>query len=80
MDELHGKLITYQMITEKDNQTTKEKKFKESKKSNKKGKQNAKSDSNNSDISEDDEEVANFFRRLKKGIEKYRGNIPLIFF
>jgi hypothetical protein len=59
---------------------TKEATFKASKKTKKKDKQKAKSDSSNSDISEDDEEVANFVRRMKKGTEKYRGKLPLICF
>jgi hypothetical protein len=45
----------------------KEATFKASKRSKKKGKQKEKEYSSNSDISEDDEEVANFVRRLKKG-------------
>jgi hypothetical protein len=80
MDELHGTLTTYEMRTEQENPVTKEETFKTFKKSKKKGKQKEKSDSNNNDISEDDEEVANFFRRLKKGIDKYRGKLPLICF
>jgi hypothetical protein len=36
---------------------------------------------NSSDASEDDEEVANFIKRLNKGTNgRYRGKIPLIFF
>jgi hypothetical protein len=80
MDELHGTLTAYEMRTEKDNLITKEASFKASKKSKKKGKKKEKSDSNNSDISEDNEEVANFVRRLKKGTDKYRGKLPLICF
>jgi hypothetical protein len=46
-----------------------------------KGKKKEKEYSNNSDISEDDEEAANFVRRLKKGTsDRYKGNIPLICF
>jgi hypothetical protein len=80
MDELHGTLTTYEMRTEQDNLVTKEATFKASKKTKKKDKQKEKSDSSNSDISEDDEEVANFVRRMKKGTEKYRGKLPLICF
>ena len=37
--------------------------------------------SSNSDVSEDDEEVANFVKRLNKGTNaKYRGKLPLICF
>jgi hypothetical protein len=80
MDELHGTLIAYEMRTEKDNPVTKEATFKASKKTNKKNKQKEKLDSSSNDISEDDEEVANFVRRLKKGTRKYRGKILLICF
>jgi hypothetical protein len=81
MDELHGIFTAYEMRTKQENPITKEATFKASKKSNQKGKKKAKSYSNNSDISEDDEEVANFVRRLKKGNdEKYRGKLPLICF
>jgi hypothetical protein len=44
------------------------------------GKQKENSYSSSSDISEDDQEVANFVRRLKNGTRKYRGKIPLICF
>jgi hypothetical protein len=70
MDELHGIFTAYEMRTEQENPVTKEATFKASKKSKKKGKQKEKSDSSNSDISEDDEEVANFVRRLKKGTDE----------
>jgi hypothetical protein len=37
--------------------------------------------SSSSDVLEDDEEVANFVKRLNKGTyDRYRGNLPLIFF
>ena len=81
MDELHGIFIAYEMRIEHENIVTKEASFKASKKSMKKGKQKEKSDNNNNDISKDDEKVANFVRRLEKGIDdKYRGKIPLICF
>jgi hypothetical protein len=81
MDELHGIFTAYEMRTEQENPGTKEATFKASKKSKKKGKKKEKEDSNNSDISEDDEEVANFVRRLKKGTnDRYRGKLPLICF
>jgi hypothetical protein len=79
MDEIHGTLTTYEMRKEQDNLITKEATFKASKKSNKNGKQKEKSYNNNNDISEDDEEVVNFIRRLKKGTDKYRGKLPLNF-
>jgi hypothetical protein len=63
MDELHGIFMAYEMRTEQENLVTKEESFKASKKSKKKGKQEVNLDNNNSDISKDDEEVANFIRR-----------------
>jgi hypothetical protein len=81
MDELHGIFTAYEMRTKQENLGTKEATFKTSKKSKQKGKKKTKEDSNNSDISEDDEEVANFFRALKKGTDdRYKGKIPLICF
>jgi hypothetical protein len=80
MDELHGILTTYEMRTEQENPVTKEETFKESKKMKKKYKQNPKSDCSCNDDSEEDEEVANFIRRLSKGTDKYKGMLPLICF
>ena len=80
MDELHGTLTAYEMRTQKDNPVTMEATLKSSKKANQKGKQKENSDSSSSDILEDDEEVANLVRRLKKGTGKQRGNLPLICF
>jgi hypothetical protein len=80
MDELHGILITYEMRTEQDNPITKEETFKESKKTKKKDKQNPKSYCSCSDDSEEDEEVENFVRKLKRGTGKYKGILPLKFF
>jgi hypothetical protein len=80
MDELHGIFTTYEMETEQKNPDIKEATFKASKKSKQKGKQKEEH-SNNSDISEYDEEVANFVKRLNKGTDgRYRGKIPLICF
>jgi hypothetical protein len=77
MDELHGILTTYKMRMEQDNLVTKEVSFKESKKIKKKDKQNPNSDcSCNNDLKED-EEMANFVRRIKKGTDKYKGMLPL---
>jgi hypothetical protein len=70
MDELHGALTTYEMRTKKDNLVTKEETFKSSKKTKQNDKKNTNSDSSCSDILEDDEEVANLVRRLKKGTGK----------
>jgi hypothetical protein len=79
MDELHGIFTAYEMRIEQENPCIKDEAFKASKKSNQKGKQKEKEDSSNNDISKDDEEVANFVRRLKKGTSgRYRGKVPLI--
>jgi hypothetical protein len=81
MDELHGIFTAYEMRTEQENPGIKEATFKASKRSKKKGKKKEKEYSSNSDISEDDEEVANFVRRLKKGTDdRYKGKLPLICF
>jgi hypothetical protein len=81
MDELHGIFTAYEMRTEKENPDVKEASFKASKKSKQKGKQQEKEHSNNSDVSKDDEEVANFVKRLNKGTnDRYRGKLPLICF
>jgi hypothetical protein len=66
MDKLHGIFTTYEMRTEQENPDVKEAAFKESKRS-KKNKNEQEDYSNNSDVSEDDEEVANFVKRI--GIE-----------
>jgi hypothetical protein len=80
MDELHGIFTAYEMRTEQENPDIKEAAFKESKKSKKKGRQKEEHNSN-SDVSEDDEEVANFVKRLNKGTDgRYRGKLPLIYF
>jgi hypothetical protein len=77
MDELHGIFTAYEMRTEQENPDTKEAAFKASKKSKKKEKEL----SSSSDVSEDDEEVANFVKRLNKGTnDRYRGKLPLICF
>jgi hypothetical protein len=81
MDKLHGIFTTYEMITEKENPDIKEVSFKASKISKKKGNQKEKEHNSSSDISEDDEEVANFVRRLNKGTNgRYKGKLPLICF
>jgi hypothetical protein len=79
MDELHGIFTTYEMRIEQEN-PIKEATFKASKKSKKKGRKKEEH-SSNSDVSEDDEEVANFVKRLNKGTGgRYRGKRPLICF
>jgi hypothetical protein len=81
MEELHGIFTAYEMRTEQENPYVKEEAFKTSKRSKKKGKKQEKEYSSNSDISEDDEEMANFVKRLDKGIDDgYIGKLPLICF
>jgi hypothetical protein len=80
MDELHGIFTAYEMRTELENPNIKEASFKSSKRSKKKGKKKEKEHSSSNEFSEDDEEVANFVRRLNKGTnDRYRGKLPLIF-
>ena len=64
---MHGIFTSYEMRNEQENLDIKEASFKASKRSKKKGKKKEKEHSNNSDISEADEEAANFVRRLNKG-------------
>jgi hypothetical protein len=81
MDELHGIFTAYEMRMKQENPNIKEESFKASKRSKKKGNKKEKEHSNNSDISEDDEEMTNFVRRLNKGTnDRYKGNFPLICF
>jgi hypothetical protein len=80
MDELNGIFTAYEMRTEQENPYIKEAAFKASKKSKKKGMQKEEH-SSSSDVSEDNEEVANFVKILNKGTDgRYRGKLPLIFF
>jgi hypothetical protein len=80
MDEMHGIFIAYEMSTEHENPDVKEAAFKASKISNKKKKEQEEY-SSNSDALKDDEEVANFVKRLNKGTNsRYRGNLRLICF
>jgi hypothetical protein len=81
MDELHGIFTSYEMRTEHENTDIKEASFKSSKRSNQKGKKKEKEHSSNNYISEDDEEMANFVKRLNKGTNgRYKANFPLICF
>jgi len=75
---LHGTLTTYEMNIKKYNMVTKKETFKASKKTKQKNTKNEKPNSRSSDVSEDDEEVANFIIRMKKRTIKYKGKIPLI--
>jgi hypothetical protein len=80
MDELHGTFTAYEMRTEQENPDVKEVAFKASIRSKKTKKEQEEYRSNN-DVLEDDEEVANFIKRLNKGTNgRYRGKIPLICF
>jgi hypothetical protein len=80
LDELHGIFTAYEMRTEQKNLDVKEAAFKESKRSKQK-KEKQEEYNNNSDVLEDDEEVANFVKRLNKGTDGgYRGKLPLICF
>jgi hypothetical protein len=80
MDELHEIFTTYEMRTEHENPDVKEAAFKASKRS-KQNKKEQEEYSSNNDVSEDDEEVTNFVKRLNKGTNsRYRGKLPLICF
>jgi hypothetical protein len=80
MDELHGIFTSYEIRTEQENLYVKEASFKASKRSKKKKKEQEEYNISN-DVSEDDEEVANFIKILNKGTNgRHRGNLPLIFF
>jgi hypothetical protein len=80
MDELHGIFIAYEMRTEQENPYVKKAAFKASKRSKQKKKEQEEY-SNSNDVSEDDEEVANFVKRLNKGTNsRYKGKLPLICF
>jgi hypothetical protein len=82
MDELHGIFTTYDMRTEQENLDVKEAAFKASKRSKKKKKKKEQEEySSSNDVSKDDEEVANFAKRLNKGTNgRYKGKLPLICF
>jgi hypothetical protein len=80
MDELHRIFTTYEIRTEHENPDVKEAAFKASKRSEQKKKEHKEYRSTN-DVSEDDEEVTNFVKRLNKGTNgRYRGKLPLICF
>ena len=71
VDQLHGTLEAYEMRIEDEDMSRKEAVFKVSSKSTK-----GKPTSDESD----DEEIDNFVRKLKRGIGKYKGKLPLKFF
>jgi hypothetical protein len=70
MDALHGIPTSYEMRMDQDNPPRKEAYFKESKKT-KKNKQKAKSNYSCNNDSKEDQEMANFVRKLKRGSNKY---------
>ena len=78
VDKLHGTLTAYEMRTEQEDSSGKEATFKSF---NKRGtsKPNPKSKDKNNDESNNEEE-ANFVRKLKRGTGKYKGKLPLICF
>jgi hypothetical protein len=79
MEKLHGIFTACEMRTEQENPNVKEATFKSSKISKQKEKKQEEH-SSNSDILEDDEEVANFVKRLNKGTNNsYRGNSFILF-
>ena len=75
VDELHGILIAYEMRTEQEDPSEKAATFNTSnhKKTNK---PKPKTECSSDDES-DSEEEANFVRKLKRGIGKYKGKLPL---
>jgi hypothetical protein len=74
MDELHGILTSYEMRTEQENISRREATFKAFKKT-RKNKPRSKPCSNNS-YDSDNEEEANFVRKMKRGIDKHKCNLP----
>jgi hypothetical protein len=77
MDELHGIFTSYEMRTEQENLVKKEASFKASKNTKKKNNQKSKIGCICSDDSNEDEDMANFVRKLKKGTRNYKGILPL---
>jgi hypothetical protein len=75
VDQLHGIFTTYEMRKGNNKSSKRETTFKESKT---KMRQEQKTNDELLDIS--DEETTNFIKKLKKGIGKYKGKIPLICF
>jgi hypothetical protein len=73
MDVLHGIFTAYEMRIEQENIIMKEATFKGSKNTKKKNKQNSKLYCICNDDSEEDEKVEKIIRKLKRGIDKYKG-------
>jgi hypothetical protein len=76
MDELHGIFTAYEMRIGWENPSKKEEAFKASKKTKKNKRPESKPNCSYNDDSEEDEEMANFVRKLKKGTSKYKGMLP----
>ena len=76
MDELHGTLIAYKMRIEQEDLAGKEAAFKVTNKR-RTIKQKPKSEYSSDDDESDNEEEANFVRKLKRGTGKYKGKLPL---
>ena len=74
VDQLHGTLVAYEMRIQDEDTSKKEATFKVSSKQ--AGKNTSKKRNPTSDDS-DDEEIANFVRKLKRGTGKYKGKLPL---
>jgi hypothetical protein len=77
IDELHGILIAYEIRIEKNNGITKEATFNSSNKTKKKNKKKEKPNCSCSYDSKEDEEIEKFVQKLKRGIDKYKGMLPL---
>jgi hypothetical protein len=73
MDELYGIFMANEIRTKQENPSKKE----ESKKKNKKRTPESKPNCSCSDDSDEDEQIDNFVRKLKRGIGKYKGMLPL---
>jgi hypothetical protein len=69
MDELHGIFTAYEMRIEQENPYVKEAAFKASKRSKQKKNEQEEYNSSN-DVSEDDEEVANFGQKTEQGNQR----------
>ena len=74
VDQLHGTLVAYEMRIEDEDMLRKKATFKVSSKQ--VGKNKSTKGKPTSDES-DDEEIANFVRKLKRGTGKYKGKLPL---
>jgi hypothetical protein len=77
MDALHEIFTAREMRTKQENPSTKEASFKASKRTKKKKNHDSKTNCSCSDDSYEDEEMANFMRKLKKGTDKYNDMFPL---